>query len=301
MKPFRVTRFQRGVQAFFRAAWPVLLAYVTAFLLILGASSVLVLGVALSRLHGQFDPQRMTDEALHFALSAPGILAAAAISGGIFVLVAGIAASLLGPDVMARLRLGPTRGTAVGYTAAVFGVVGLSVALSAASDLVGVAKTGTMQEIASSLSHPTPVVFALAILLVGVLPGIAEETFFRGFAQTRLVSNGVGRWPAIVTTAFLFGLIHLDPVQSPLAFGLALFLGWTVERLGGIRPSILAHAVNNALFVVASCTGADASSARNGWREDAVAIAAGAAVVLLATAVMRSSRAVRELPVDHAV
>jgi membrane protease YdiL (CAAX protease family) len=276
-----------------RAIWPVLLAYVAAFLLIVGASSVLVLSVALSRMHGAFDPTKVGDEALRFALSAPGILAAAAISGGVFALVASIAASMLGSDVVARLRLGPTRGTPVGYAAAVFGVIGLSVALSGASDLVGVAKTGTMQEIASSLSNPTPIVFALAVLLVGVLPGIAEETFFRGFAQTRLVSAGVGRCPAILTTAFLFGLIHLDPVQSPLAFGLALFLGWTVERLGGIRPSILAHAVNNALFVVASSVGGDAG-ASNTRRQDAAVVVVGAAVVIVATAVMRSRWAVRE-------
>jgi membrane protease YdiL (CAAX protease family) len=150
-----------------------------------------------------------------------------------------------------------------------------------------------MEDIASSLSHATPLVFALAILLVGVLPGIAEETFFRGLMQTRLASR-LGRWPGILITAFLFGLIHADRVQSPLAFGLGIFLGWTVECLGGIRPSVLAHAVNNALFVTAACLGGESGKETNGWRDDVIVIAAGAVVLGAAVGVMRSRLAVRE-------
>jgi membrane protease YdiL (CAAX protease family) len=282
----------RRVRRFLEAAWPVLAAYLVAFVLILAGSTVLVVLGAMLRTGGKLDARHLPDAALRFALSAPGILAAAAISGCTFLLVAAVAARILSRDVVAGLRLGPTRARPLGFVAAIAGVVALSVAASSATDLLGVRNTGTMEQIATSLSRPTPLVFTLAILLVGVLPGVAEETFFRGFAQGRL-SARLGPLPAVVTAAFLFGLIHLDPVQSPLAFLLGLFLGWAAERLGGIRPSIAAHAVNNTLFVVAACLAGDkATSARNDWREDVIAIAAGTLVLAGASALLASRAAV---------
>lgn len=276
--------------------WPVLAAYVAAFLIVLVATAVLVLGVAVTRTHGA-GIEALTDAAVHFALSAPGILSAASVSGGTFLGVAIVTAALLGKDVAAQLRVGPSRATPLGLVAAVVGTSALSFAAGAASDLLGFRQSGgTMEEIASSLSHARPLVFVLAVLLLGVGPGVAEETFFRGLVQTRFTAR-LGRWPGIVLTALLFGLIHLDRVQSPLAFLLGLYLGWTVERLGGIRPSMLAHAVNNALFVAAACL-SDGSEQKNGPREDALAIGAGLLVLSLATALLRSRLSVRPAATD---
>jgi membrane protease YdiL (CAAX protease family) len=248
---------------------------------------VLVFVVAALRAPGA-GIQGLVDAAMHFALSAPGILSAAVVSGGAFIGVAFGTARLLGPSAADGLRLSRSRATALGLVAAVVGTSALSVAAGAASELVGARKAGTMEEIASSLSHARPPLMLLAIVLLGALPGMAEETFFRGLMQTRLVAR-FGRWPGVVVTAALFGLIHLDPVQGPLAFLLGVFLGWTAEVLGGIRPSIAAHAVNNAVFVAAACLGDAASEPGGGSsRGDVVAIVAGTVVLVASVALLRS-------------
>jgi membrane protease YdiL (CAAX protease family) len=274
--------------------WPVFVAYLVAFLVIFLGSAVLVFVVAAVRAPGA-GVKGLVDAAMHFALSAPGILSAAAVSGGAFLAVAFATARLLGPNPVEQLRLGSSRATALGIIAAVIGTAALSVAAGAASDLVGARKEGgTMEEIASSVAHARPPVMLLAVVLLGLGPGIAEETFFRGLMQTRLVAR-FGRWPGIVFTAALFGLIHLDPVQGPLAFLLGVFLGWTAEVLGGIRPSIAAHAVNNAIFVAAACLGGAASETPGGGSRsgDIVAVAAGSVILGASVLVLRSPVASR--------
>jgi hypothetical protein len=70
-----------------------------------------------------------------------------------------------------------------------------------------------------------------------------------------------------------------------------LFLGWVTERFGGIRPSVAAHAINNAVFVLAaSLSSSDASGTR---ASDFVAIAAGGAACVGAILLVRSRLAVR--------
>jgi membrane protease YdiL (CAAX protease family) len=85
-----------------------------------------------------------------------------------------------------------------------------------------------------------------ALLVSAVLPGVGEELFFRGFIQTRLRQRWKP-WTAIVVTSVLFGLLHGDPVHSPMAFFMGLVLGWLVERTGSLWVSMFAHAANNGL------------------------------------------------------
>jgi len=74
---------------------------------------------------------------------------------------------------------------------------------------------------------------------------------FRGYIQSRLATRW-WRWAAIVTASFLFGLAHLDLVQSPVTFFMGLFLGYMAERAGSIRPAMVCHAFNNSAAVVMS-------------------------------------------------
>jgi membrane protease YdiL (CAAX protease family) len=84
------------------------------------------------------------------------------------------------------------------------------------------------------------------------LAGIrTEELFFRGYVQTRLCAR-FGGWPGVIVTAALFGFLHLDWSHSPSAFVIGLFLGWLARCAGSIRPGLLAHAVNNTLWALAT-------------------------------------------------
>jgi membrane protease YdiL (CAAX protease family) len=236
------------------ALWPALVAYAAALVLVLAATSVLFFGVAALRARGR--PAQLQPEVARFALSAPGVMSAAAVSATVLALVALVAASLdhSGSEVTLarRLRLRPSRASAAAIAASVAGMAGLSLASGTASDLFGARNTsGTMQQIAHALSdlgRPQDARILIAMATIAVAPGIAEEMFFRGFMQLRLVARW-GPWGGIVGSAAAFGLMHLDPLQGTLAFLAGLYLGWVAERLDGIRPTIAAHATNNALFV----------------------------------------------------
>jgi membrane protease YdiL (CAAX protease family) len=144
--------------------------------------------------------------------------------------------------------------------------------------------------IAQALRSSNPLRMALAVLILGVAPALAEEGFFRGLMLTRLRARWT-RWPAILVTALAFGVFHVDPVQGSEAFIAGIFFGWVVERLGGIRPTIVAHAVNNGVFVVvASLAGTDDEPTR---AATLATLLAGAAVCGGAIAVLRSRHAIR--------
>jgi uncharacterized protein len=275
--------------------WPALVVYAAAFLLALVSSTTLVFAVAFARTGGQ--RSRLQTVAYEYALSAPGLMAGALVNAVVLGAVAFAAARLqrtqpaqqaLETSVGARLRLGPTRASPLGVIAAAAGLVGLNFASSTVSELLRVRGGGVMDVLAQSLQGPSAGRFIAAILTIGVAPGFAEETFFRGFLQTRLAASW-GRWPAIVVTAAAFGLIHLDPVQGSLVFIAGLFLGWVVERLGGVRPSILAHVTNNVIFVALAAFGSARASSPG---VQIAIITTGTCVWLAAVGVLRSSRAV---------
>jgi membrane protease YdiL (CAAX protease family) len=258
--------------------WPALVAYAVAFVLALAASLGLVLAVGFLRAG---EPARVQPEAEAFALSAAGLIAGALTNALVLGGVALVAARGMGrPRV--ELNLGPTRARAVDRVAVTVGLVGLSFACGSVSELLGVRGGGVMDTMAAALLHPSAPRFVAAVLAIGVAPGLAEETLFRGLMQTRLTASW-GRWPAIVVSAAAFGLIHLDPVQGTLAFVAGLFLGWVVDRFGSARTSILAHVVNNVIFVALAAVGdgAEGSPRVEAWIGAAGASAWIAAIVLL--------------------
>jgi membrane protease YdiL (CAAX protease family) len=270
------------------ALWSVLAAYVAAFVLAMGASIAFVVAAVAGRAGGS--ATRLADEATRFALSAPGLLGAAFVDAGVLVGVTLVAARLMGGGMQARLRLGPTSATALGIVATVVGMAGLSLACGAAADLLSVGHGGVMEAIASALRSSDPRRVVVALLAIAVAPAIAEEGFFRGLLLTRLTARW-GRWPAIATSAGAFGLFHLDPVQGSLAFVAGLFLGWAADRFGGIRPTMAAHAVNNAMFVLFACL---ATSDDHGTRTETAVTAIGGAIACAAcVALLRSRWAVR--------
>jgi uncharacterized protein len=221
-----------------------------------------------------------------FAVSRTGLLLGAAVEGLTLLGVAVLAAVLQSGGVRRRLRWrasGVTFGT---RAAAAVALVGCSVAYGAAADLAG-ARGGMLRVAAGALGKPSPGEFLAALVAVALVPAIGEESLFRGFIQGCLTPV-LGRWPGIVATSAAFGVLHRDPLQGTGAFLAGLLLGWTVERTGGLGPSIAAHAVNNATFVVLASLGA----ADGGPRavEVASVVAGGAAFAAGARVVARASR-----------
>jgi len=271
------------------AIWPAFLACAVAFVSAFGISTVLFLSVAAVRASGRL--AAIPDEATHFALSMPGFIASNAANAAVLLGVAIGAAHIGGPSIAAALRFQPSRASGVGIASAVVGMIALSIACGAATDLLHTRGYGAMDLLAHSLTSPSPVRFLLALVTIAWAPAIAEESLFRGWLQTRLAARWTTRSaPAIVATAATFGAFHVDPVQGTAAFIAGLFLGWVSFRFGSIRPTILAHAANNTLFVTVAAFGSQHSlGPRVGW----VALAGGIVVCLACIALLRSTFAVR--------
>lgn len=92
-------------------------------------------------------------------------------------------------------------------------------------------------------------VLPLLLLLIGVLPGLAEEMLYRGYVQNRLCQA----WPAaisILLTAVIFGLAHVDPTHALHVIPLGIWLGVLSWRTESLWPAILGHAANNSLALV---------------------------------------------------
>lgn len=87
-----------------------------------------------------------------------------------------------------------------------------------------------------------------AILKVVILAPVIEELIFRGIIMHGLMRNYSGI-TAVVVSALLFALFHLNPWQFPATFILGLLLGLLMLRTRNIFLCILGHAINNGLVL----------------------------------------------------
>jgi membrane protease YdiL (CAAX protease family) len=92
----------------------------------------------------------------------------------------------------------------------------------------------------------------LNLLMIGVLPAIAEEFIFRGCLQTiftRWTKNiHLGVWIA----AILFSAIHMQFFGFLPRMMLGVLFGYLLVWSGSIWPAVLAHFINNATAVLAT-------------------------------------------------
>ena len=84
----------------------------------------------------------------------------------------------------------------------------------------------------------------ILLTMVVVLP-IAEEALFRGW-MLRGFLHHYSTPKAVVATAILFSVFHLNPWQALAVFPLGLFLAWAGVRTGSVVPCIFGHAAYNA-------------------------------------------------------
>lgn len=87
-------------------------------------------------------------------------------------------------------------------------------------------------------------------LVIGLLAPLAEELVFRGAILRALLQWKRNPWIGIVSSALLFALIHMNPVQMPHAFLIGILLGWMYYRTDSIIPGIVYHWVNNTVAYV---------------------------------------------------
>jgi membrane protease YdiL (CAAX protease family) len=100
------------------------------------------------------------------------------------------------------------------------------------------------------IEQRAPAALALAGFTAVVVAPIAEEMFFRrvlqGWLEKRLPGDGGGQAVGLAAAAFSLAHVGQGLAWLPL-FPLALVLGYLVRRTGSIVPSILLHALFNAV------------------------------------------------------
>lgn len=88
------------------------------------------------------------------------------------------------------------------------------------------------------------------IMSVCIIAPIFEEIFFRGAIEGYLLRKWENpRW-AILVSALIFGLIHMNPAQILFAFLFGIILGELYYRTGSLLPSIILHFINNTLSLI---------------------------------------------------
>lgn len=120
------------------------------------------------------------------------------------------------------------------------------------------------------------------IAVLCVLTPVTEELLYRRIVFGEL-RGWLGRWGAVVMSALLFGVMHMNVVQTLYAFGLGLLLGLLVERFGDVRVPMCGHIAANLLSVLRSELGLFAGLEQGSAAF--LAVTAGALLIALALAV----------------
>jgi membrane protease YdiL (CAAX protease family) len=83
-------------------------------------------------------------------------------------------------------------------------------------------------------------------ITIGICAPILEELIFRGIILRGLL-NRYHPKKAIIWSAVIFGIAHLNPWQFIAAFSIGLFMGWVYYRTKSIFPGIFIHWFNNSI------------------------------------------------------
>ena len=94
----------------------------------------------------------------------------------------------------------------------------------------------------------------IGLLAVCVMAPLVEEGVFRGTIERKLLEKNWNPWWAVVISAVLFAMMHMNLAQGITALILGLFLGWIYYRTRNIWLCIFVHAVNNTMSCIISLT-----------------------------------------------
>lgn len=90
--------------------------------------------------------------------------------------------------------------------------------------------------------------FVFALLNLCILPALLEECVFRGVLMQSLRRFGDGF--ALMTSAVVFSILHLNLLQAPVALLMGLVMGYFVLRTGSLWTGIIIHFFNNLLALL---------------------------------------------------
>jgi membrane protease YdiL (CAAX protease family) len=280
------------------AVWPALLTFAVALpVLIVGGQALLAVWAALTLPPGA----AVSGDAIAWRIQEV-VRQPVGLSVAVLLTSAPLAAAALIGAALSRERLADRLRTRVAgvrwglLPAMVLGILALSNVLDGLLTLLGLADQGTLKLMTDAIGSARGGELAIVLVVLALGAGLAEELFFRGFLQTRLSQ----RFPpavAIAVASVCFGIMHMDPVHSPVAALLGLYLGWITERARSIVPAIIAHVVNNAMAVLGARWPLPESDALRLWLLAISALVALAVVALVETAYRRAPPPAASAPI----
>lgn len=111
---------------------------------------------------------------------------------------------------------------------------------------------------ASGVAVPTDVNgLTGAVLLVGVVPGVCEELFFRGGLMGAWERRGTKT--ALLITSVLFALLHGTILGLPTQLLMGLVLGYVLIVTDSLYVSMIFHTVHNSTALILSYIGEQAA------------------------------------------
>ncbi|MFM2097127.1 MAG: hypothetical protein RIS70_4251 [Planctomycetota bacterium] len=231
--------------------WTVMLTVMATILLSIIASTI-VYYLAIQIEYGPISPRELTNmrqKLESFAQTRIGFLAMVLPGQVIFFMMALLAAKLSPQPLRERLTL--TRGPFAVWHWMVLALATPAVGFITSIILSQLTRDrGTNMETMQQVFRAhTGAFFYVMVAIVGILPGICEELFFRGYVQTRLLT----RFPPLVaigTTSLLFSIAHLDPLHAVAVFPLGVWLGIIAWQSRSIWPSVIGHTINNSAAVL---------------------------------------------------
>lgn len=90
----------------------------------------------------------------------------------------------------------------------------------------------------------------MSLLIVSILAGFSEELFFRGALQRLLQSLRISPAAAVWIAAAIFSAIHMQFFGFVPRMLLGAFFGYLLLWSGSVWVPIIAHAFNNAMFII---------------------------------------------------
>lgn len=111
---------------------------------------------------------------------------------------------------------------------------------------------GEFQKILFTSLKGNTYLFGWSIYCIGIITGIIEELFFRGFLLTQFIRNEQEMFGLFFTSG-IFGILHYSPEASILVPFLITLVGYILGRAylvtGNIWISMVGHAVYNSLGI----------------------------------------------------
>jgi len=176
---------------------------------------------------------------LHVMILPPGI---------VLIVFAVIGAALTGGGIKKRLGLVRPKIAPGLFLLALLGTMGLCIWEMWFLSWLELEPSAQMEMMSTMFTSHEGWFAIYAMILAGLAPGLAEELFFRGYVQRRLLTR-LSAPAGIGLASITFALMHFDPQHIMAVFPIGVWLGFVAWASRSTWTAIACHAANNIFAI----------------------------------------------------